>query len=124
MIETNLLNPHPIIFLYDLSNEDFRVPEYIENSLTAANETCISVGTQADVDGEVTLRLSNQIAQVDKDSCKKIFYGFICTPGKKLALSTSEDEGILEINVQDQKTLVTIWVDDLIHPSIVLVEAR
>ena len=122
-MEITLSVPNAIIFLYDLANEDIQVPEYIDNVLTAANETCVSVGTQADVDGEVTLRLSNQLAEADKDSYKKAFDGSIDTPGKKLAISTSEDDGILEIHVKDKKTQVSVWVDDLDYPSVVLVEA-
>ena len=122
-MEITLLVPNAIIFLYDLANKSVQVPEYIDNVLTSTNESCISVGTQSDMDGKVTIRLSNQIDESDKISCKKIFEGSIGTPGQKLAVSTSEEEGILEIGVKNKKTPISIWADDLNHPSIILVEA-
>lgn len=122
-MDISLFVPNAIIFLYDLANKNVQVPEYVDTTLTAANEGCISVGTQAEVDGEVTIRLSSQIDKSDKGSCKKIFNGSIDTPGQKLAISTSEDEGILEIDVNNKKTQVSIWADDLDYPSIILIEA-
>ncbi|MEJ2682413.1 MAG: hypothetical protein P8144_13345 [Gammaproteobacteria bacterium] len=124
MAEVTLLVPNAIIFLYDLTSENIQVPEYIDNVLVAANESCISVGTQADVDGEVTLRLSNRIDDSDKEPCEKVFDGFVNTPGKKLVISTSEDDAILQVDVKGEKTQVFVWVDDTDFPSLVLVEAQ
>jgi hypothetical protein len=123
-VEITLSVPNAIIFLYDLASKNIQVPEYIDNVLVAANEACISVDTQADVDGEVTIKLSNNIDKSDKELCEKVFEGVIDTPGKKLAVSTSEDDRVLEVDVKTNKSQVSVWVDNLDFPGIVLVEAE
>lgn len=123
-MEITLSISNAIIFLYDLASEDIQIPEYIDDVLVSANEKCVSIGTQTDVDGDVTIRLSNQIDASDKKSCKQVFDGFVSTPGKKLAISTSEDEAILQTDVKEEKTQVFVWVDDSGFPSMVLVEAQ
>ena len=123
-MEATLSVPNAIIFLYDLASKDIQVPEYIDNVLVAANEKCISVGTQADVDGDVTIRLSSQIDDSDKKSCEQVFDGLISTPGKKLAVSTSEDDAILQVDVKGEKTQVFVWVDDSDFPGLVLIETQ
>ncbi len=122
-MESTLFVPNAIIFLYDVTNNDVQIPEYIDDVLISFNETCISVGTQADVDGEVALKLSSQITMTDKSLYNKVFNGSIKTPGKTLSISTSEEEGFISIDVVGQQTKVSIWTDDLNYPSIVLVEA-
>lgn len=123
-MEATLSIPNAIIFLYDLASKDIKIPEYIDNVLVTANQKCISIGTQADVDGDVTIRLSSQINDADKKSCEQVFGGLISTPGKKLAVSISEDEAILQVNVKGRKTQVFVWVDDSDFPSLVLIEAQ
>lgn len=123
-MEVTLSVPNAIIFLYDLASKNIQVPEYIDNVLVAANEKCISIGTQAYVDGDVTIRLLNQIDDSDKQSCEQVFDGYISTPGKKLAVSTSEGNAILQLEVKGEKTQVSAWVDDSDFPSLVLIEAQ
>lgn len=123
-MEVTLSVPNAIIFLYDMASKNVQIPEYIDNVLVAANAKCVSIGTQAYADGDVTIRLSNQIADLDKQSCEHVFDGYISTPGKKLAVSTSEDGVILQIDVKGDKTQVFAWVDDSDFPSLVLIEAQ
>ena len=123
-MEITLFIPHAIIFLYDLANKNVQIPKYVDDVLVSSNEGCVSVGTQADVDGEVTLKLVDRLPENHKNTYKKVFDGCINTPGKRLAISTSEEEGILEIEVQDRKAQVSIWVDDVSYPGVVLVEAE
>ena len=123
-MEVTLSVPNAIIFLYDLASKDIQIPEYIDNALTAANEKCISIGTQADVDGDVTIKLSSQIDDSDKEHCEQVFDGFVRTPGKKLAVSTSEDDAVLQVDVKEEKIQVFVWVDDSDFPSLVLIEAK
>ena len=122
-MEAALFFPNAIFFVFDLANKKVQVPEYINGVLTAANESCVSIGTQAEVDGEVTVKLSDKFSESEKDSCEVVFNGFIVTPGKKIAIVTSELDKVLEMDVRDRKTHVKIWVDDLNYPSVVLVEA-
>ncbi len=123
-MEVTLSVPNAIIFLYDSANKNIQVPEYIDNVLVAANEMCISIGTQAYVDGDVTIRLFNQIYDSDKQSCEQVFDGYISTPGKKLVVSTSEENAILQIDVEGENTQVSVWVNDSDFPSLLLIEAQ
>ena len=123
-MEVTLSVPNAIIFLYDSANKNIQVPEYIDNVLVAANEMCISIGTQACVDGDVTIRLFNQIYDSDKQSCEQVFDGYISTPGKKLVVSTSEENAILQIDVEGENTQVSVWVNDSDFPSLLLIEAQ
>jgi hypothetical protein len=123
-MEVTLSVPNAIIFLYDLTSENILIPEYIDNVLVTANEKCITIGTQACVDGDVTIRLSGHVSELEKQSCEQVFAGNISTPGKKLAVSTSEDDAILQIDVKGEKTQVFAWVDDSDFPSLVLIEAQ
>jgi hypothetical protein len=54
----------------------------------------------------------------------EVFDGSIETPGKRLALVTSQNERVLEIDVTGPVTRVTISVDDPRAPGLVHVVAR
>lgn len=121
-MEASLSVTRAIVFALDLANKNARVPEYIDGELIASNESCVSVGTQAEVDGAVTIKLSERLSDSEKRSYKIVFNGAIETPSKKLAIVTSEIEKILEMDVKNTKARVVISVDDLKFPSVVLVE--
>ncbi len=116
--------PHAIIFLYDLSCENVVIPDYSQESIVAANDFCISVGTQAEIDGAVTICLSSYISYSTIEECIKVFQGVINTPSLNIALSTSEMDGILKLDVQSTKTQVSIWIDDPDFPATVLIQAQ
>lgn len=123
MMEAKLFISNAIVFVFDLANKRVQVPEYIDGVLTASNKSCVSVGTQSEVDGEVTVKLSGNLLDSEKDLYEVVFRGAIETPNKKIAVVTSELDKILEMDVQSKETEVVISVDDLKHPSVVLVEA-
>lgn len=123
-MRTTLYVPHAIVFVYDLSGNGIDVPEYVDDDLIASNETCISIGTKSDVDGEVTVDLIKKADHVLEKNYTKVFKGFINTLGKKVAVSTSEIEGILATNVDTIKTEVSIWVNDSELPSMIFIEVE
>lgn len=122
-MEATLFIPNAIVFVFDLANKNVQVPEYIDGVLTASNKSCVSVGTQSEVDGEVTVKLSGRLSDSERDLYEVAFHGAIETPSKKIAVVTSGLDKILEMDVQSEKTEVVISVDDLSHPGVVLVEA-
>lgn len=123
MTRTTLSPPNAIVFVMDLTNPDVRIPEYVNGRLVASTESCVSVGTQAEVDGKTTVVLVKSIA--DSNALEKhIFQGKISTPGKKIAVVTSDLRKILEVNVAGDETLVNIWVDHNRNPSNVVISAR
>ena len=122
MREATLFVPHAIFFINDPGMRDIEIPEYVNDRLVAFTDSCISVGTQADVDGPVTVRLFDESRATEK-ATKKVFTGDIETPDRKVGVVSSEDVTILELPVQNEKTSVTIWVDDTTHPTKIFVQA-
>ena len=66
-MEVKLLVPNAIVFLYVIDSEDIQIPEYLDDTLIAANEQCVSIGTQAEVDGEVTIKIWHEIDNAEKN---------------------------------------------------------
>ncbi|QTD49690.1 hypothetical protein [Sulfidibacter corallicola] len=116
--------PHPIIFLYDADNGQMEIPEYVDGKTIASNRTCVSVGTQASVDGPVTLRLVKKAPKEIVESFIQIFEGVIDSPKKTLSIFTSEGASALEINVRTNHPNIIVWVDNIDVPGSVCIEAN
>ena len=117
MTTVSLSPPNAILFVFDPSHGDVRVPEYIEGRLTAGNETCVSVGTRAEVDGETVVSLGRRRDAGDLTKLEKVFEGRVETPGRKIAVVTSEFQPILHLAVPDSAAKISIWVDDNRNPG-------
>lgn len=112
--------PNAILFVFDPKNKNVVVPLYIDKQLTAATDSCVSVGTQADVDGDTEIHLTSGNVQPSK--LIHVFRGRISTPGGSIAIVTSEFQKILELEIRKQHADVDIWADDLRSPSKVIVD--
>lgn len=120
MIRTRLSPPNAILFVFDPSNRNVRVPEYVRGQLTAANATCVSVATQAPVDGETVVSLSEP--EIHRHGLQKVFEGPVESPGRLIAVMTSEARRVLETSVSSPVTVVCVWVDDLLNPARLAIE--
>jgi len=116
-----LAPPHAILFILDPSNKNVEIPEYVDGELTAENHSCISVGTQPDVDGDTSVTLGRRSERVDLTGLSRVFEGSIQTPGRKIAIVTSESQSVLEQNIDSTESEVSIWADDAKNPSRVTV---
>lgn len=114
--------PNAILFVFDPTNKDVVVPPYVDGELTAATATCISVGTQADVDGDTDVSLETDL--VAPAHLQQVFLGAIATPGGKVAVVTSQFQRVLEIDVPGDAVEISIWVDDLRNPAYVTIGVR
>ncbi len=114
--------PNAILFVFDPTNNDAVIPPYINGDLTAATDTCVSVGTRAevDVDTEISLDLGGT-APID---LQQVYFGAIGTPGGKVAVVTSQFQRLLELEVPIGSVAVSIWVDDRRNPARVVVSIR
>lgn len=110
--------PNAILFVLDPSNGAAVVPEY--GGLISRTDTCVSVGTQADVDGETEISLGCT-APAD---LKLVFDGIIQTPSRSIAIWTSEGTSLGRIDALNPTTNFAIWVDDNKCPSRVVVVVR
>jgi hypothetical protein len=111
--------PNAILFVFDPTCRNVAVPSHVDGQLTAATATCVSVGTQADVDGETEVLLD--VDPVVPASLQRVFAGVIATPSKRVAVVTSQFERVLEIDAPDETASISIWVDDLRNPAQVTV---
>lgn len=116
--------PHPIIFISDYDNLDAEMPEYTPGSITSATDTCISVGTIADVDGDVTVTLSQVTPDEILTSYVEVFSGDIDCPNHEVAIINSHDEKLLSAVFDGTLIHVRVFVDDDVHPEKVWVEAQ
>lgn len=121
MTEATLYVPNAIIFIFDLSNKDVQVPVYEDDAVVLSNNTCISVATIADVDGEATIELSRKVPNSDRSRYENVFMGSIETPGLSISVVTSQLEEVLSVEADEQQTNISIWVDNPSYPSEILV---
>jgi hypothetical protein len=121
MMEATLSVPNAILFVLDPGNKNAIVPVYNQYETIAANPTCLSIKTLAEVDGDVTIRLGHPQTGLEDVSTMTVFEGEIETPGRVIAIITSLFERVLETNVQHFRTRISIGVDDPEVPSIVTV---
>jgi len=120
MSTVTLTPPNAILFVFDPSNQNVTVPDYVNAQLIAANATCISVGTQAPVDGDTVVSLCEP--ETYRKGLEKVFDGRIETPSRRVAVVTSEFQQVLEMSVSSTITDVAVWADDLRSPGRLVVE--
>src|SRR5687767_3004225 len=111
------LPPHPILFVMDFANKDAEIPAYDPASLVSSNDSCVSVRTIADVDGEVTVLLIQSLPEEDAQSAVEVFTGKVLTPSGSIALVTSENEKLIERAVAGKEAVVRVLVDDEANPG-------
>ncbi|MGK3970049.1 hypothetical protein WMF38_31270 [Sorangium sp. So ce118] len=121
-MESTYTPTHPIIFVFDPSNENMEVPAYDPGRLVSFNDSCVSVRTIADVDGDVTATLAVELPIGTTAGSVEVFRGIIDTPGGIVALITSENKILLDMKVNRSRVPVRLLVDDETHPARILVE--
>lgn len=58
--------PYAIIFINDNDNDAVDIPEYNDN-VVSFNDSCISVGTIHEVDGDVDIELTKEVSNIPND---------------------------------------------------------
>ena len=122
-MESRLAVPNAILFVFDPSNKEAIVPQYDPQNIIAATSSCVSVATLANVDGDVTARLSHLSSNTHPENLVQVFNDEIETPGKLLAIVTSQFDTVLKIGVSNPVTHIAIAVDDPTCPTLVSVNA-
>lgn len=116
--------PHGVVFFMDDNHPDVIVPMHDDDEIADATTTCVSIFTMIDVDSEVFLEFSNEVADAKKVGLLHVFQGEIEAPGRKVAMSTSDGETLLEVDVAEAKARISAWVDHPKWPTTVLLEAK
>ncbi len=122
MLNAVLSPPNAILFVFDPTNKDVVIPSYIDGELTASSDTCVSVGTRADADGDTDISLD--LGGVAPPDLLRIFFGVIGVSGGKVAIVTSQLQRVLELEVPVGPVEVTIWADDLRNPGRIAVNVK
>jgi hypothetical protein len=115
---------HPVLFVFDFGNRTFSVPVYDDAATVSANDTGISIKAVSEVDGEVTVHLTDVIPGAVEGQRHEVFVGLIPAPGKKIAVVTSENDKLAELDVASVRPRVRVLVDDPMFPADIWVEAR
>jgi hypothetical protein len=123
MSTATLAPPNAILFLFDRGNNAVAIPEYVDGQLVVSNASCVSVGTQAAVDGEVTISLESKTPSAPATGLQKVFSGILHAPSRKLAVVTAEDRTVLECVVSSGTPEVEVWTDDVRSPARIAVIA-
>ncbi len=92
--------PNSIVFLYDQRCADVAIPGYDPNQLTAATNTCVSVATLPEMDGETTISL---IESESDATFPLVFDGELNTPKGSLSVNTSAADGLLSTQLGKQR---------------------
>lgn len=103
--------PNAIVFVLDPDSRDIEVPEY--SGLVSSSRTCVSIGTQADVDGETDITLDRDVSS----ALTCVFEGEIQTPTGAIAVVTSHMSSLARLEGCELNTKFSVWVDDLDNPS-------
>jgi hypothetical protein len=121
-MSTITLSPrNSIVFVYDSSHRSVEVPTYVAGDLVAASQTCVSIGTLAEIDGETTITLADSI---DGISVGELFFdGVLLTPGHEVSVCTSENEKLLTLPIKASHARVRVFANDPSEPDEIVVVA-
>lgn len=118
-LEKTIAPPNSIIFISDPTHPEQASLE-VGNSLISATRSCVSVGTLAEMDGATTVRLARHFDEIEGDVA---FEGCLETPGRKIAVSDTLGNLLLEMAVSSCLTRVTVWANDINEPDVILIRA-
>lgn len=121
MTKATLEVPNAILFLLDDSDADVQIPTYIPSKLVSNNLKCISIGTRASVDGEVSILLEKHLLDETTASLARVFVGTIYAQSRLVSLVTSDARTILEMPIEHDTATVEIWADDERSPATIAI---
>jgi hypothetical protein len=111
MASTSLAVPNALLLIWD---ETVGEPPDADDGELWFNDSCVAIGTQADVDGATVVSLE---PRADGRDSPPRFDGVLRTPSRKLSVSTVNDAVVLELRVSSERTRVRIWTDAPESPS-------
>ena len=109
--------PYSIVAVNDPANET--VPEWVDDSVLMATDSCIVIACKAEVDGETEFTLGNT-REVDPGD-HPIFQEELKTPSRRIVVETAEGDTILETPTSQPKTKVQIWTNSSKRPGKIII---
>lgn len=109
--------PNGLLFVSDVAGGD--VPEFVPGEPILATGTVVAIGCLPPMDGEtrVTLGPRSDVAPERAPA----FSGAVATPSRKLVVSTVEEPNVIERDVPDVVTKLTIWTNRPVEPDEIVV---
>lgn len=101
--------PNMLVLIGDRSGD---ISETMADRLVAATSSCVAVGTQYSYDGETSITVSDEPADLKDGSLA--FDGVLLASSRTVFICTVFDEVLLEMSVPTNQTRVQIWTN---HPS-------
>lgn len=111
--------PNAILFVFDPAHPDVSVPDFDPGALLAATGTCLSIGTQLDVDGDTEVTLGNEHPSPGDLSLAGT--ARIAVASGTLAVETCERRRVASIEVPRGVVALTVWVDHPRFPTRVVI---
>lgn len=121
-MSTITLSPrNSIVFVYDFSHRPIEIPTYVSGELVAASQTCVSVGTLAEIDGETTITLADSTDGIRVGEL--YFEGVILTPGHEVSVCTSANEKLLTLPILATHARIRVFANDPSEPDEIVIVA-
>ncbi|WP_454725511.1 MULTISPECIES: hypothetical protein [Cupriavidus] len=115
---------HPVIFVFDMRNDEIIVPEIGDEFQVSSNSTCIAIRVMSDADGDVEISLELQQPSLIKRERIEVFSGKIDSPSGSISISSAEMDEVLRLEVGKKTTNIHAYVDEVAHPGKVWIEAN
>jgi hypothetical protein len=96
-----------------------QVPEWTKGASVVSTDTCILFACLAEMDGETEFTLGD-VKEVAPGT-HPAFEGTLKTPSRRIALETVEGTSLLQMQTQQQETIVRIWANKAKEPDKVVV---
>jgi len=120
VVETSVAPPNSIVFVVDPTHVSV-VPEDTGVALVTATDSCVAIGTREQASGETRIRLETASGDLEGSV---VFQGLLETPGRKVAVETSELDRLVAIDVENASTHIKVWVDDDSEPSSITIQLK
>lgn len=114
--------PHGIVFVLDPKNKEAVIPDYVADEVASFTDSCVSVATQAPDDGETTVFMGREVSGTN--ALHHVARCEIVVPNGLIALTTSDDARLFEMSVPVGRATVSVWVDALESPTVVVVQVE
>lgn len=112
--ETRVAPSHSLILVMDRTVGE--IPETLNQSLVAASQSCIAVGTRCADDGSTFIALSDETPP-DLPQQPPVVDRVIPTPSKKLSVCSVVGEVFVFLDVPKARTRVQVWTNDDMEPD-------
>lgn len=114
LTEKSIAIPHGVVFIYDPTIVVLNVPSDTSAAPILSTGNCISLWTVHEDEGVTALVLTGVY---DDEDCKLVFHGPIAAEGRRLAFCNSSCDSIIEVEMDSDAPMVTIYANDPRTPS-------